>query len=135
MTGVKLTGGEPLLRPYLVNNVIDKIRRTSDAKIYIYTAKLDDVHKAHWLLKKVDGMSVTLHQQADVDNWLKFIHPNGHPGKSLRLNIFKGVELFSKDIPSEWMVKRDIEWVKDSPLPDDEVFMRLTRGRTQTKEK
>lgn len=43
-TGYKLiilTGGEPLLEPDLVKNVIRMIRNKTDAKIILYTAKIN----------------------------------------------------------------------------------------------
>ena len=129
---IMLTGGEVMLDPMLVFKTIRAIRRAnSKAKIYIYTAYLKDIGPMTGLLADADGLCVTLHEQADIDAWKQF----GRylyaplPEKSLRLNIFKGVELSDEDIKkasvAEWVVKRDIEWIKDCPLPSDEVFMRL----------
>jgi hypothetical protein len=42
----------------------------------------------------------------------------------MRLNVFKGVDLTGVDV-THWKVRTDIEWVKDCPLPEGEVFMRL----------
>jgi len=124
---IMLTGGEPMLCPVLLYEVIKEIRKTSKAKIYIYTAMLNDPAHSLWLLRKIDGLTVTLHSQSDADCFLRFTY---HPlydasGKSLRLNIFKDITLHDKEIPSEWIVKKDIEWIKDCPLPKDEIFMRL----------
>jgi hypothetical protein len=44
-------------------------------------------------------------------------------GKSLRLNVFKGVSLAELNL-SCWKVKPNIKWIKNCPLPEDEVFMR-----------
>ena len=44
--------------------------------------------------------------------------------KSLRLNIFKGIPLLLYSNVN-WKIKDNIEWMKDCPLPKDEVFMRL----------
>ena len=43
--------------------------------------------------------------------------------KSLRLKVFKGVDVSGIDL-SLWDVKDNIEWIKDCPLPEDEVLMR-----------
>jgi hypothetical protein len=124
---ILLTGGEPLLKPKLVDKVISDIKNSSSSKIYIYTAKLDNMVAVTWLLDRVDGLCVTLHKQSDVFAWHRFAENlySEYWGKSLRLNVFKGVDLSELYIPDQWEVKKDIEWIKDCPLPEDEVFMKL----------
>ena len=73
-------------------------------------------------------MTLTLHGQEDVEDF-KFLNGMILKGgrlignKSLRLNVFKGVDLTGIDL-SRWQVKPDIEWIKDCPLPGDEVLKR-----------
>jgi hypothetical protein len=43
--------------------------------------------------------------------------------KSLRLNVFKGVSV--PKTWSNWIVKKNMVWIKNCPLPEDEVFMKL----------
>ena len=47
--------------------------------------------------------------------------------QNLRLNVFKGIDLMNVDTQHTalWKIKTNIEWVKNCPLPKDEVFMRL----------
>ncbi len=124
---ISLTGGEPLLLPLLVKNTIIKIRRETNALIYLYTTRTAPITDFLHMLYHVDGICVTLHEQTDVppflvlNDELYFALPDG---KSMRLNIFKGIDIGKNDI-SKWKVKRDIEWIKNCPLPEDEVFMRL----------
>ena len=132
-----LTGGEPMLYPQWVRYMAQKIRSISKAKIILYTAKLDFSIETALTLLFIDGITLTLHTQKDVeifkdlqknvdvlngvqvDNIFKGLLLN----KSKRLNVFKNVNIENIDT-SGWTVKKDIEWIEDCPLPKDEVFMR-----------
>jgi organic radical activating enzyme len=122
-----LTGGEPMLCPQTVNMAIDHIRMRSDSPIYMYTAKVDDIQSSSQVLSRLDGICLTLHEPEDFETFCKFndyLLKNPECwSKSLRLNVFKGVELQDDNL-SLWNVKKDIEWIKDCPLPDNEIFMR-----------
>ena len=121
---VLLTGGEPLLFPQIVREAIQDIRFYSKAKVIVYTAMTKKIGRFQDILGRADGMTVTLHEQKDVadfERMLEKIPPEEFSGKSMRLNVFKGVGV---EHPEGWQVKDQIEWVKDCPLPDDEVFMR-----------
>jgi hypothetical protein len=121
---IYLTGGEPLLRPSLILEAVRDIRRENeDAPIYVYSAHFDMAKMATvWPI--VDGFTMTIHEQVDVqdfiemDNAIKVSH-----GKSLRLNIFAGIDMDGVDT-SKWAVKDGIEWIENCPLPEDETFMR-----------
>ena len=41
---------------------------------------------------------------------------------SMRLNIFKGVEVGKLEL--DWIVKDNIVWIKDCPLPEGETLMK-----------
>lgn len=136
-TEILLTGGEPLIRPDVVVNTVGKIRKETNAPIYIYTAKTDDLKTFFDILDMVDGVCLTLHDQKDA---VRFIGLHGVVlgstqrlrGKSLRLNIFKGVKTHI-DPSSTWVVKENIEWIKDCPLPQGETFARLDNANHQNK--
>jgi len=124
-----LTGGEPMLFPNLVIDIINKIRIENPlAKIYMYTAFIFTVRSLE-ILNLLDGITVTLHTQSDVkkfkwfNNHLFFSTKNFY--KSLRLNIFNGIKLSKYINLNNWQVKKNIKWIKNCPLPKDEVFMRL----------
>lgn len=126
---VILTGGEPLLEPDLVREAVAEIRRQTRAPIYLYTAWRNDPWLLHNILTLVDGVTLTLHTRKDVEPFKAFnkiLRVMGCSGKSLRLNVFHGVSLGDEDV-SAWEVKRDIRWIKDCPLPTDEVFMRFAK--------
>lgn len=124
-----LTGGEPFLKPELILSTILKIKLENPiAKIFVYTAKTDTENKYLInILDLIDGLTVTLHEQEDVKDFCFFtgwIRKNNFSHLSLRLNIFKGVKINSF-WKLGWKVKDNIEWIKNCPLPKNEVFMRL----------
>ncbi len=118
---ILVTGGEPLLYPTALYEIIKFVRKKSKAKIYVYTAHLIDCMAALRILKIADGMTVTLHTQSDLEPFLKFARMVEGMNKSLRLNVFRGVS-FDKTL-KEWNIKSDMIWLKECPLPKDEVFM------------
>ena len=119
---ILLTGGEPLMHPH-INKIISRIRRQTQAPIILYTSMADRVL---WVFNAVDGITFTLHEQADIPDfkWLNDRIGVYSPVKSLRLNVFKGVDISEIDT-QHWIVKDNIEWIKDCPLPADEEFRRL----------
>ena len=129
-TGYKsiiLTGGEPLLHPDMVRELIRGIRSVCDpdTRLLLYTAKYDinSVSKVLWLL---DGMTITLHDQDDVEPFMRLyawmLTGNEAEGKSMRLNVFAGIDV--PDVTDIFAIKRDIVWKENCPLPEGEVLMR-----------
>lgn len=124
---ILITGGEPMLFPYTLLKLVDEIRdQNPKCKIIVYTAEVGDSTGAMAVLRAVDGMTVTVHSQND---WFWFVRFDMNLDcdlkmrKSLRLNIFEGVDTKSYDT-THWQPKRHIKWVKSCPLPDGEVLMR-----------
>lgn len=123
---IMLTGGEPMLNPKLVIDTIMNIRYQrypNSPRIYVYTAKVDDLFMARRVFSLADGMTVSLHEQADVDPFLEFAGFVSSIERANRLNIFDGIEIGL--YPKGWKVKKNIVWIENCPLPQDEVFMRL----------
>jgi len=123
---VMLTGGEPLLVPELLISTAKNIRKTSNAKIYLYTAKIDDWKTVLAVLHFVDGMSVTPHSQTDVLYFkiLNEILRDSRLGKSLKLNLFTDYEFVIEDNLDLWRVKQK-KWFKVKHIPKNEVFKRV----------
>ena len=124
---VSITGGEPMLNPNKVIETAVDIGLNSQAAIYLYTAKANPLSFLLGVLFYIDGICFTLHEQTDVPQFLVLndeLNYSRLDEKSMRLNIFKGIDIGKNDI-SKWKVKRDIEWIENCPLPQDEVFMRL----------
>ena len=124
---ILITGGEPMIRNARVKFIIKSIReQNKSVRIYLYSV-LPNFHL--WRLlhyKLLDGITITLHDQEDVKYFLLFDRNFSLEGTdaSLRVNIFKGIKIDTDSLMSNWIVKDDIEWIKDCPLPTDEVFMR-----------
>jgi hypothetical protein len=123
---VILTGGEPMLYPPLISLTVNRIRQQTKAPIYLYTASCLEPYILLRVLDSIEGLTLTLHTKKDVEPFKDF---NAHilrgaDSKSLRLNVFRGVSLKGLDL-SKWEVKKNIVWIKNCPLPKDEVFMRV----------
>jgi hypothetical protein len=127
-----LTGGEPMLDTVLVKDTVERVRKETKSPIYLYTSLLADVERALEILRITDGITVTLHEPQDINRFgaLHFAMATREPEmfstKSLRLNVFKEVGDVSLLDLRPWKVKRNIEWIKNCPLPESEVFMRLS---------
>ncbi len=124
---IMITGGEPLMRPYTLFTVIGEIRRQTVMPIYLYTARTSDIQLFRSVLDLVDGVCVTLHDNYDAVTFKLLMEQSAmqtmKKTKSLRLNAFRGIDVRRLDV-SGWTVKRDMEWIKNCPLPEGEVFMR-----------
>ena len=123
---VMLTGGEPLLDCELLCKTIDNIQAQSNAIVIVYTAMIRDLNAFCRVLAKVNGITLTLHEQCDVDDFdmlCEKIKPKDVVGKSMRLNVFEDVK--TRSIPGYWKIKR-VKWIKNCPLPEGEVLMRLS---------
>lgn len=126
---IMITGGEPLIKPGLLIETIQRIRReTPCTPIYVYTAYREDPLWLLAVLAMVDGITLTLHTRKDVPHFQIFnnilLQSGWLAGKSLRLNVFRGIDIDDIDV-SCWNVKSDMMWIKDCPVPENEVFMRL----------
>jgi hypothetical protein len=128
---ILITGGEPLSMENIgkTTTLIRYLKIVDinvNRKIYIYTADCDGVVE---IISLVDGVTLTLHTQDDAEDFVFnndiFFTKSRIEGKSLKLNIFKGVKLPDKIDLSLWQVKENLVWVKDCPLPTGEEFKKL----------
>lgn len=121
---VLITGGEPMLIPDLVIDIARQVRRENpETRIFVYTANLQRVQDVLAVLREVDGITVTLHNQGDVPDLLRLDRLLLHNSiYSLRLNVFKGVVV--PELWAPWAIKDNIEWIENCPLPEGEVFGR-----------
>jgi organic radical activating enzyme len=113
---VILTGGEPMLDGEKLVGIAQSLRKTK-AKIYVYTALIPGIEILN-VLKAVDGLTISLHKEEDLDNFFLLAdHLNNHPllmvNKSLRLNVFKGINISRWDV-MHWEVKKNV--IVQTPL-------------------
>jgi hypothetical protein len=125
---IMLTGGEPMLKPGLIMQICNEIRSCgSTADIILYTAKSRRAMDLIAMLLWVDGITLTLHEQYDVDAFIELqslIWKLDASKYQLRLNVFANVDIQGVDTTG-WQVKDGIEWIKDCPLPEGETIQRL----------
>lgn len=132
---IMFTGGEPLLFPDKVATLAKSIKTIAkeegnNPKLYIYTA-VCDIIKVTSVIQYVDGIVLTPHNLSDIpkfidlNNFMK--NNNSFNGKSMRLNLFSNIkEALPIDIDlSMWHIK-DMEWIKDCPVPKGEDFRRVS---------
>lgn len=126
---IMITGGEPLLyKQQLYSQIIAIRQQNKHCQLIVYTAKPDDPAYMRMLLGYVTGLTITLHEQKDVRDLLaldKFLTDEDVVDKTLRLNVFRGVELDRDSLTCLWEVKDSMDWIEDCPLPPDEVFMKV----------
>lgn len=130
---IMITGGEPLLYPRSVCELIKGLRilrNGTHTKFYVYTSIAHPIIFPT-VLDEADGIVLTPHNEGSVDLFCRLNAnllraPEKTAGKSLRLCLFPDIkQMLPRGIDlSLWQVK-DIEWKKDCPIPDGEDFRRL----------
>lgn len=140
---IMITGGEPMLFPAHLHNILRTIRETQKvmgiprSKIYVYTANINILCSAV-TMNALDGIVYTPHSEKEL---IRFLGINARitdfdvDYKSLRLNLFPDIKKLLEDkriagykgtYLSYWQVK-DIKWVKDCPVPEGEDFRRIAK--------
>ena len=144
---ISITGGEPLSHEcgYKTFDLVDSIKNIQQAmglpesKFYLYTSCFGCV-TLQICSDKFDGICLTPHKKADIDKFINInammlklkkrgnINDNFNFDCSLRLNLFADMKaLLPKDIDlSLWKVK-EMEWIKDCPVPEGEDFRRIAK--------
>ncbi len=124
---ILITGGEPLLKPKLLKEIIGNIRKQNPiTKIFVYTTFPQTKHLID-VLYISDGITITIHEQNDVKHFIRFrnnVYDFFIKNRSIRINIFKNIDIDDKYLRG-MIVKKNIEYIKNCPLPTDEVFKRL----------
>jgi len=126
-----LTGGEPMLYPSMVLVIAKGIKYKYPSKtLTLYTAKVDSLM---WpaVMWAFDRLTVTLHDQSDLDTFMKWGCYSYEPRViSKRLNVFKNVHIDRKERATiernKWKIRDGIEWIENCPLPKGEEFLRWT---------
>jgi len=119
-----LTGGEPLLYPDLVNQVITEIReRWNGKKIYLYTTIFTPELKK--IVDRIDGVHYTLHEgcsDKDVYAFLDFQRFIAKRKGSFRAYIDPRVKRIIHIYPSYWTRVEVKPWLDNCPLPSNETL-------------
>lgn len=128
---VILTGGEPMLHPVRILNIIKQLRRQTHPnvqKIFLYTAMFTPA--LHGLVPRLDGVHFTLHyplRRGDVWGFYRFQNLAQHAGpeKSFRLYIEPRITKPISIIPSAWARVKVKPWLDQYPLPPNEELFQL----------
>ena len=134
-----ITGGEPLIHTDKVAGLIRSIRVISEVytdipKVYVYTS-IAAWNRVRTISAYADGIVLTPHSLIDVERFVeldsmmqevKETESDFIKGKSLRLDLFADMKLLLPEHIdlSLWNVK-EMEWVKDCPVPQGEDFRRI----------
>lgn len=127
---INITGGEPMLLGWgLLDLIFELINQNDTQTLYLYTALADDktilLYKV--LVKILTGITFTIHNEEDIDNFIKLNNMllKMNPELSLQLHVFDNLLLkFPMIDLSLWKVKSMV-WIKDCPLPKDETLYEL----------
>jgi organic radical activating enzyme len=122
---IMLTGGEPMTDINKLIEVVVKIRQQTDTPIILYTAWLEVPQYLGHFLQLIEGATITLHTVDDVLKFVEFYQRYAHmlDEKSMRLNIFEECH-YEPWLRDNWQIKNHMQWIKECPLPENEVFMR-----------
>lgn len=136
---IMFTGGEPLLMVDKLCALADSIRRVLSTmglktKIYVYTA-ICEQERLSCVLNHVDGIVLTPHKKEDIEPFKKFnelvdasnsvLSNSIYKEKSPRLNLFPDIKKHLEGVDLQWWQVKDIEWIKDCPVPEGEDFRRV----------
>ena len=126
---IMITGGEPVLEPEKLMNLLNWLDEHIDHRvpIYFYSARYDRILYEK-ILRFITGLHFTLHAECNDEDVMDlralstFLKHYGYR-KSLRLAIDKRVydryDLSNIDF-SAWSIVRKMVWLKDCPLPEGE---------------
>ncbi|UVX96859.1 MAG: 4Fe-4S single cluster domain protein [Bacteriophage sp.] len=115
---IMITGGEPLLFPEKLANLAESIKTVqklaygNKGKLFLYTALADMLPN---YIRYFDGVVYTPHSVNDVHSLLE--------ANNFLLDYKDELIPDNTDL-SLWKVK-DMQWIKDCPVPADEEFKRV----------
>lgn len=134
---IVITGGEPILFPNKLFNVINKQIDRKKFKIYLYASDITETYNNLYnLFFTINGLTFTLYNQKDAYNFyklylevLKFQDIIQENKFSLKLKIFKNdITYLShlKFLENFWDIEY-IKWTKFCPLPENENLFILNK--------
>lgn len=124
------TGGEPMLCPDRLRAAIEHVafNTSEQTKLYMYTAmtsRPDDLISV--IDKHLDGCTITLHTQSDV-NLFSYLYGEGFSiglweRKSMRLKVMAGIELYPQAVDG-FEVIGPVTPLSNCPMPKNADFLR-----------
>jgi len=130
---VMITGGEPMLRPHLVKQIVFSMKKWNsrwrkDIKVYLYSAMY--THHLGEVMPFIDGLQYTLHTSTDMDMYRFYelqreLSRYKYSVRSFRLYIRQNITDMINIRPSLWNRVEVKPWIVDCPLPSDEELFVL----------
>lgn len=125
-----ISGGEPMLYPEMVSTLADRLKQHAvySRPVYLYTAQY--TNKTEGVLKHVDGVNFTLHENPsprdimDFHRFQELIAKEENISKSFRLLIDPKIDQPLSIIPSLWKRVEIVPWLKECPLPENETLFK-----------
>ena len=101
--------------------------------IILYTARVNSLMLFLNSLMLFNGITLTIHENSDIGDFneiMEFVaerqfYIDFFLKKTMRLNVFNNVNFDELRYTEFWTIKKNIEWIKNCPLPKGEVFMRI----------
>jgi len=127
---VMITGGEPMLYPNMIKNIISELRKQNPTrKIYLYTALYRKVMEEIILL--VDGIHYTIHDNPslnDISGFYKFQKLIANHKGSYRAYIDQNVKDTIYVKPNVWSRFEIKQWIPEGAcdLPNGEELLVLS---------
>jgi len=120
---ILLTGGEPLKFVEELLLLVQYFRAKSRADIFVYTAKLDKPQDIHDVLKVVDGITITLRTNREIDDFLAIdrVVANLTKRRSCNLSVFGDIEI--PPLRGIWKCKQKT-WYNYKRLNPHETLLR-----------
>ena len=133
---VLFTGGEPLLYPTRLIKLSHRMRaHFPKVKQMVYTANVRNLLAAFAALQAMDGLTLTLHEQSDVDAAMPFMDAlaSCHECnvKSLHLNVFPGIRFWGLPVRGwqikhkQWLTKNSSEWLVNRSQHGEKLYQYL----------
>jgi organic radical activating enzyme len=123
-----LTGGEPLLFPEKLKELLKEIFVVVEpnVKIILYTAHIKNLIEVvdSFLEYMIDSVTLTIHEQSDVEDFYKLNEKNFNFTSKPRLNVFTGV-VFDKPVNLKGWDVKFVKWIENCPLPENEELVKL----------
>lgn len=125
---ITFVGGEPMQCVNVMKYAIEIIRLSNpNAKLIMYTSYNRSPIEIFHMLDLLDGVAITIHNQSDVEPFLKLVELLETTGrmskgysKILKVDVCKGVNL--KSVPDGWVAKSNVDFYSVS---GDEDLMRF----------
>jgi organic radical activating enzyme len=131
---INITGGEPIMYPLKLISLLKKAKKLkSKPKLYLYMSITNPIYEND-ILNLVDGIHYTLHSDCSSGDVTMFENFQNYLNsykktvyKSFRLHIFPDISTKINLLPYVWDRIDFKTWVKDSPLPENEVLFILRK--------